>query len=58
MVCELTDGLSLRLSTLPSSNLIVEGIKIYSSVTGSYQHRLTLLQKLSPNIRTLSYIES
>lgn len=39
-------------------NLLARAIRIYSSVTGSYQQRLTLAQRLSPNIRTLSYIES
>jgi hypothetical protein len=39
-------------------NLLAQAIRLYSSVTGSYQQRLTLLQRLSPNIRTLSYIES
>lgn len=54
---ELTDRLARKISRIPDSNLIARSVRIYSSVMGSYQLKLTFLERLSPNIRTLSYIE-
>ena len=53
---ELTDKLARKISSVPDSNLIARSVRIYSSVMGSYQLKLTFLERLSPNIRTLSYI--
>ena len=56
MVNDIADRLAENLKDIPESNPIVKAIRVFSSVIGSYQNKLTLFQLIIPNMRTLSYL--
>ena len=54
MVNDIADRLAERLKEISDRNPVARAVRVFSSVMGSYQSRLTLLQSVAPNMRTLA----
>lgn len=54
---EIALSLSSKLLSASEDNLLVAAIKVYNSVKGSYQHRFSCRELLTPTIRTVHNME-
>jgi hypothetical protein len=54
---EIAQSLGVELNSVPEDNLLGSAIKTYNAVKGSYQHRFSCRELLTPTIRTLHKME-
>jgi hypothetical protein len=53
MLNEIAVGLAERVGAASNNNLLAKAIQLYNSVTGSYIHRFSCREMLTPTVRTL-----